>query len=97
MPRADHDVGSGGQECLGDPEPDPADPAGDEYAATCIVNAAGVGHGLVRYPSKRLGEKGGPALWVSRSTGSGPIAEIVVDYPPVNALPVAGWFDLADA
>ena len=27
----------------------------------------------------------------------GPIAEIVVDYPPVNALPVAGWFDLADA
>jgi enoyl-CoA hydratase len=27
----------------------------------------------------------------------GPIAEIVVDYPPVNALPVAGWFDLAEA
>jgi enoyl-CoA hydratase len=24
------------------------------------------------------------------------IAEIVVDYPPVNALPVAAWFDLAD-
>ena len=23
------------------------------------------------------------------------IAEVVVDYPPVNALPVAGWFDLA--
>jgi enoyl-CoA hydratase len=28
---------------------------------------------------------------------SGGIAEIVIDYPPVNALPVAGWFDLADA
>ena len=27
----------------------------------------------------------------------GPIAEIVVNHPPVNALPVAGWFDLADA
>jgi enoyl-CoA hydratase len=24
------------------------------------------------------------------------IAEVVVDHPPVNALPVAGWFDLAD-
>jgi enoyl-CoA hydratase len=28
---------------------------------------------------------------------SGGIAEIVIDYPPVNALPVAGWFGLADA
>ena len=27
----------------------------------------------------------------------GSIAEIVIDYPPVNALPVAGWFELADA
>src|SRR6185437_471033 len=27
----------------------------------------------------------------------GPVAEVVVNYPPVNALPVAGWFDLADA
>jgi len=25
------------------------------------------------------------------------IAEVVVDYPPVNALPVSGWFELADA
>jgi enoyl-CoA hydratase len=25
------------------------------------------------------------------------VAEIVIDYPPVNALPVQGWFDLADA
>ena len=25
------------------------------------------------------------------------IAEIVVDHPPVNALPVAGWFELAEA
>jgi enoyl-CoA hydratase len=27
--------------------------------------------------------------------GDGPIAEVVVDMPPVNALTVAGWFDLA--
>jgi len=26
---------------------------------------------------------------------SGGIAEIVIDYPPVNAIPVQGWFDLA--
>ena len=24
------------------------------------------------------------------------VAEVVVDYPPVNALPVAGWYELAD-
>ena len=24
------------------------------------------------------------------------VAEVIVDYPPVNALPVAGWFELAD-
>src|ERR1700748_13093 len=25
------------------------------------------------------------------------IAEVVIDFPPVNALPVQGWFDLATA
>ena len=25
------------------------------------------------------------------------VAEIIIDFPPVNALPVQGWFDLADA
>jgi enoyl-CoA hydratase/carnithine racemase len=28
---------------------------------------------------------------------SGGIAEVVIDFPPVNALPVQGWFDLAAA
>ena len=28
---------------------------------------------------------------------SGSVAEIVVDFPPVNALPVAAWFELAEA
>jgi enoyl-CoA hydratase len=27
---------------------------------------------------------------------SGGVAEVVIDFPPVNALPVRGWFDLAD-
>ena len=34
---------------------------------------------------------------ISSSVGDAGIAEVVVDYPPVNALPVAGWFELADA
>ena len=25
------------------------------------------------------------------------IAEVVIDFPPVNALPVRGWYDLASA
>jgi enoyl-CoA hydratase len=29
-------------------------------------------------------------------TVDGGVAEVVVDYPPVNALPVAGWFELAE-
>lgn len=28
---------------------------------------------------------------------AGGVAEIVIDFPPVNAVPVQGWFDLADA
>jgi enoyl-CoA hydratase len=35
-------------------------------------------------------------MGIERRT-SGGIAEVVIDYPPVNALPVAGWFGLADA
>lgn len=32
------------------------------------------------------------------STGrEGSVAVVTIDYPPVNALPVQGWFDLADA
>jgi enoyl-CoA hydratase len=29
--------------------------------------------------------------------GSDGVAEVVIDFPPVNALPAQGWFDLADA
>ena len=33
-------------------------------------------------------------MGIERRT-SGGIAEVVIDYPPVNTLPVQGWFDLA--
>ena len=32
-----------------------------------------------------------------RTSSTDGIAVVTVDYPPVNALPVQGWFDLADA
>jgi enoyl-CoA hydratase len=35
-------------------------------------------------------------MGIERHT-SGGIAEVVIDYPPVNAPPVQGWFDLAGA
>jgi enoyl-CoA hydratase len=34
---------------------------------------------------------------ISRNLAAGGIAEVVVDHPPVNALPVAGWYQLAEA
>lgn len=34
-------------------------------------------------------------MGISRESTDG-IVEIIVDYPPVNAIPVAGWFDLAE-
>lgn len=34
---------------------------------------------------------------ISSTTHDNGVVEVVVDHPPVNALPVAGWFALADA
>ena len=34
---------------------------------------------------------------IGSSVGTDGVAECVLDHPPVNALPVAGWFDLAAA
>jgi enoyl-CoA hydratase len=34
---------------------------------------------------------------VTTTVSAAGIAEVVVDHPPVNALPVAGWFELAQA
>jgi enoyl-CoA hydratase/carnithine racemase len=34
-------------------------------------------------------------MGISHTVNDG-VAEVVVDYPPVNALPVAGWFELGD-
>jgi enoyl-CoA hydratase len=33
---------------------------------------------------------------INSSISDAGIAEVVVDSPPVNALPVAGWYELAD-
>jgi enoyl-CoA hydratase len=35
-------------------------------------------------------------MGISTSSEGGGIAVVTVDYPPVNAVPVQGWFDLAD-
>jgi enoyl-CoA hydratase len=34
---------------------------------------------------------------ISTAIDAAGIAEVVMDHPPVNALPVAGWYELADA
>lgn len=39
--------------------------------------------------------KGEPVGEVTASTAADGVAEVVMNYPPVNALPVAGWFMLA--
>jgi enoyl-CoA hydratase len=36
-------------------------------------------------------------MGISTSTPSDGVTVVTVDYPPVNALPVAGWFELGDA
>ena len=36
-------------------------------------------------------------MGISTTSRPGGVTEIVVDLPPVNALPVQGWYDLADA
>jgi enoyl-CoA hydratase len=38
-----------------------------------------------------------PSTSVTTTVSAAGIAEVVVDHPPVNALPVAGWFELAQA
>src|SRR5580704_5775270 len=43
------------------------------------------------------GEQGEDGVMISSSVGSDGVAEIVMDNPPVNALPAAGWFELARA
>jgi len=35
-------------------------------------------------------------MWIELRTNDG-IAEVIINFPPVNALPVQGWFDLASA
>src|SRR5581483_8753806 len=39
----------------------------------------------------------GQSMGIEQHTPAAGIAEVVIDAPPVNALDVAGWFELADA
>src|SRR5439155_15196274 len=48
---------------------------------------------LPSFPTRRSSDL---AMSVEVRTADG-IAEVVIDFPPVNALPVQGWFDLAAA
>ena len=36
-------------------------------------------------------------MGISTSTAGGGVTVVTIDFPPVNALPVQGWFDLGDA
>ena len=47
-------------------------------------------------PGMHADGAGGPAMSVQVRSADG-IAEVVIDFPPVNALPVQGWHDLAAA
>ena len=49
MACAHHYLSAGGEKSFGNTATDSAHPAGHEYAASCIVDAAGGCHGLVRY------------------------------------------------
>src|SRR5215468_3330512 len=54
-------------------------------------------HGRQRRRRRATGRHGeGATLGIELRT-SGGIAEVIIDFPPVNALPVQGWFDLANA
>src|SRR3982751_439227 len=48
---------------------------------------------VIRSPSPSPSR--GPPMPISRSVDATGIAEVVMDTPPVNALTVAGWFELA--
>src|SRR5579875_3307861 len=48
-------------------------------------------------PSNCLVTRGGPVAGIRTDRREDAIAVVTLDYPPVNALPVQGWFDLADA
>jgi len=43
-----------------------------------------------------LGDGGEEATMGIGVRTSGGVAEVIIDFPPVNALPVRGWFELAD-
>ena len=58
--------------------------------------AATVPDGSVRVRRVRAAQRDARARAMIRSEVRDHVAEVIIDNPPVNALPVAGWFELAD-
>src|SRR5438128_1703608 len=85
-PPARHHRRAGRREPLVNRVTDPARPAGDEHDLTGEVE--GVVH--ARIPTTVR------TRVITHSIDGDGIADVVMDNPPVNALPVAGWFELAD-
>ena len=93
-PRAGDHLRARRPERVADTEPDPAGAAGDQYHPTGQVDRQRHSASL---PSKCL-------VWRGRSSGDGRerlrpdgIRVVTMDAPPVNALTVRGWFELAAA
>ena len=57
----------------------------------------GIGRRAEHAGGGRGRDEGEDATMGIKQWTSGGVAEVVIDFPPVNALPVQGWFDLADA
>ncbi len=73
------------------------------YQATaCFANALGVFATGLTTIGRCVEEQAGPntmghAMGINRHSESTGITVVTVDYPPVNAIPTDGWFDIADA
>src|SRR5207245_10776113 len=68
-------------------------PAGDAHGVARRVER--IGH-ADKVPSHLTGHQIRNAMGISHAVDGDGIAEVVMDNPPVNALTVAGWFELAD-
>ena len=87
-----------GGEHLADAGTDPADATGDQNDALCQaeIHCASVpSKCLLRCRSASQRQEG--HMTITPSTPESGIVAVTIDYPPVNAIPSGGWFELADA
>jgi enoyl-CoA hydratase len=69
---------------------------GTEDGAHEQAGGAGTGCGFSIGLDADCEASGGPTVSIEVG-GAGGVVEVVIDFPPVNALPVQGWYDLAAA